>query len=219
MIDDNWELIEGEAAHAIEVLNYSNQVNVIEALIHLLMFHHTGEDGGCTHSPSERVLCEFHRTGTLFLLHRPGEFREEEVVVSTQDGTVVHRPPPIEEMQGHLDRFFAELISTWSARPPQEIAAFALWMVNWVHPFKNGNGRTARAFCYACLSLKLGFVLPGAPTVIDQIMDQRQEYQDALKAADNQFEAEGVPDLDPMMRFLDRLLATQLNSIARVRAS
>jgi Fic family protein len=213
MIDDNWELIEGEPAHAIEVLNYSNQTRVIEALIYLFMHHHEGVDGGCTHCPNQTVLREFHRTGTLFLLHRPGEFREEEVVVSRTDGTVVHRPPTVDKMEGHLDRFFAELTSTWQARSAQEIAAFALWMVNWVHPFKNGNGRTARAFSYACLSLKLGFVLPGAPTVIDQIMEQRGEYQDALKIADKKFESDGSPDLEPMIRFIDWLLARQLSSI------
>ena len=43
MIDDNWEMIDGDAAHDIEVLNYSNQVNVIEALVHLLMHHHMGD--------------------------------------------------------------------------------------------------------------------------------------------------------------------------------
>lgn len=213
MIDDNWELIEGEAAHEIEVLNYSNQVNVIDALIHLLMYHHRGDDGSCTHSPNEKVLREFHRTATLFLLNHPGDFRTEEVVVSKSNGEIVHTPPSIEEMGIHLDKFFVELTKSWSELSAQELGAFALWMVNWVHPFKNGNGRTARAFCYACLSLKLGFVLPGTPTVIDQIMDERQEYQDALKVADLAYENGGKPDLKRMTTFIDTLLARQISSI------
>lgn len=212
MKDDNWELISGEAAHAIEVLNYSNQVNVIEAMIHLFMHHWTGEDGACRTSPSVEILKEFHRTATLFLLNNPGAFREGEVVVAAGD-KVVHIPPPHKEVEGFLERFFVRLNSDWSAKSPQEIAAFCLWMVNWVHPFQNGNGRTARAFSYACLSLKLGFVLPGSPTVIDQIMDDRDEYQRTLKIADLAFEATGAPDLDPMMQFIDLLLARQLASI------
>lgn len=213
MIDDNWELISGEAAHEIEVLNYSNQVNVIDALVHLLMHHHQGEDGSCTHSPNEKVLREFHRTATLFLLENPGSFRDTEVVVKRSDGTVVHTPPTVEHMQGHLDQFFAALVQNWTARSAQEIGAYCLWMINWVHPFKNGNGRTARAFSYACLSLKLGFVLPGSPTVIDLIMRQRDEYQAALKQADIAFETNGEPDLVAMIEFIDRLLAQQLSSI------
>ncbi len=212
MIDDNWELIEGEAAHEIEVLNYSNQVNVIEALVHLLMYQHTGEDGTCKHSPSQMVLREFHRTATLFLLHRPGDFREEEVVVKSSSGVIIHSPPSFEQVPQHIDKFFSDLMSMWSGLPAQQIGAFSLWAINWIHPFKNGNGRTARAFCYACLCLKLGFVLPGTKTVIDLIMDQRDDYYAALKVADISYESTGTPDLEPMIAMVDRHLFEQLSS-------
>ena len=215
MIDDNWELINGEAAHEIEVLNYSNQVNVIDALVHLLMHHHRGDDGSCTNAPNVNVLREFHRTATLFLLNNPGSFREEPVSVMTANGDVVHQPPAVEEMEEHLNGFFARLESDWSERSPQEIGAYCLWMINWVHPFKNGNGRTARAFSYACLSLKLGFVLPGSPTVIVLIMRNRPQYQAALKQADIGFERNAQPDLEPMIEFIDQLLAQQLTSIQK----
>lgn len=213
MKDDNWELIDGLAAHEIEVLNYSNQVNVIEALVHLLMHHHTASDGSCSHSPNRNVLHEFHRTATLFLLHLPGQFRDIEVVVKEADGTVVHTPPPHEEVEQHIEAFFTALAAMWLNASAQEIGAYCLWMINWVHPFKNGNGRTARAFCYACLCLKLGFVLPGRKTVIDLIMDQRGEYYAALRVADNAFRADGEPDLGPIVAFVDRLLFEQLSSI------
>jgi Fic family protein len=213
MIDDNWDLVTGNAAHEIEVLNYSNQVNVIEALVHLLMHHHTAHDGTCSHFPTERTLKEFHRTATLFLLEKPGEFRESEVVVRKGDGTVVHTPPPFSEMQPFIDTFFAELAQRWETGGPAEMGAFGLWMINWIHPFKNGNGRTARAFCYACICLKYGFIVPGSPTVIDLIMQNREEYQDALKAADITFEKGEEPDLAMMIDFVDRLIAEQITTI------
>jgi Fic family protein len=213
MIDDNWDLVTGNAAHEIEVLNYSNQVNVIEALVHLLMHHHTAPDGSCSHFPSEQTLKEFHRTATLFLLEKPGEFREEEVVVRKGDGTVVHTPPTVPLMQGQVDKFFSGLAEQWPANLPAEIGAYALWMINWIHPFKNGNGRTARAFCYACICLKYGFTLPGSPTVIDLVMQNRGEYQDALKIADCAFESGADPDLSAMVDFVDRLIAQQLGTI------
>ena len=211
MIDDNWELINGEAAHEIEVLNYANQVNVIDALVHLYMFHYTGADGGCTHVPPLSVLQEFHRTATLFLLNAPGAFRDNEVVVHRRDGAIYH-PPAAANVGGHLATFFAQLLAEWPNNSAQEAGAFCLWMINWVHPFKNGNGRSARAFCYACVSLKLGFVLPGKKTLIDLIMDNRDEYEDALKTADDAFGVSGTADLGPMVAFVDRLLAEQLQS-------
>lgn len=215
MFDSNWELIDGEAAHTIEVLNYSNTVNVIEGLVHLLMHQHRGLDGTCSHSPNENVLREFHRTATLFLLEHPGAYRDCPVVVRTGD-KIVHTPPPAEEVVAHIETFFGEILSRWADHQPQEIGAYTLWMINWIHPFKNGNGRTARAFCYACMSLKLGFVLPGRPTIIDLIMQDPDEYYAALGVADQSFKEVGEPDLTPMIDLVDRLLADQLSSIPNV---
>lgn len=212
MQDDNWEMISGEAAHEIEILNYSNQVNVIAALVHLLMFHHRGDDGTCLGYPNVNVLHEFHRTATLFLLHEPGQFRDCPVVVRKGD-EVIHNPPPANEVAAHIERFIERLAVEWTLKPAEDIGAYCLWMINWIHPFKNGNGRTARAFCYACLCLKLGFILPGDKTVIDLIMEQREDYYAALKVADRAFEINGEPDLEPMIEFVDRLLYDQLTSI------
>lgn len=212
MIEDNWDLITGDPAHAIEVLNYSNQVNVIEALVLFMMHHHANGDGTCANPPLPGTLNEFHRTATLLLLNKPGHFREEEVVVSTPDGIVVHQPPEASAVNGHLEQFFNGLAERWPTGSAQELAGYSLWMINWIHPFKNGNGRTARAFSYAVLSLKLGFILPGEKTVIDLIMDNREDYQNALKVADNAFEANGEPDLAPVTEFIDQLLAQQFST-------
>lgn len=213
MIDDNWDLINGEAAHAIEVLNYSNQVNVIEALVHLLIHQFGVTEAGCEGAPNLNTLKEFHRTATLFLLLEPGEFRNIEVFVKKADGTVIHTPPPPGEVAKHMEYFAAEILKRWPIYSAIEMGAYTLWLVNWVHPFKNGNGRTARAYSYACISLKLGFVLPGEPTVIDLIMQNREEYQDALKVADLGFEATGDPDLSAMNGFIERLLVQQLSAV------
>lgn len=42
MFDTNWELITGDTAHDIEVLNLANQANVIEALVRFFL-HHRGQ--------------------------------------------------------------------------------------------------------------------------------------------------------------------------------
>jgi Fic family protein len=213
MLDSNWDLIDGEVAHEIEVLNYSNQVNVIEALVRFLMHHHPGGEKGCAAAPHINVVREFHRTATLFLLEKPGDFREEEVLVKSSSGVIVHEPPTHTEVQLLMEMFFADITRRWSETDAIEMASYALWLINWVHPFKNGNGRTARAFCYACLSLKLGFVLPGSPTVIDLIMQNRRDYQLALKSADIGYGANGQPDLTAMQNFVGRLLVEQLSTV------
>ena len=207
MLDDNWELINGDDAHRIEALNAANTVNVIEALITFLV-HHRSKD-----FLRKNVLCELHRTGTLFLLREPGHFRQIEVHVTDPSGATVHQPPPHASVAGHMEDFFSTLAVLWSTSDALDVASYALWRINWIHPFVNGNGRTARAFAYACLSAHLGVLLPGKITIIDQIMETRGEYQKALKAADDCDSAGKEPDLRMMKAYLNLLLQNQINSI------
>jgi Fic family protein len=219
MKDDNWELITGDDAHEIEVLNYSSQVNTIEALVRFIIHHAGADENGCGNHPNEMSFRELHRTGTLFLLRAPGEYRKEGVVIATADDTIIHRPPEHETVPSHMATVFDELGSMWVSASAVEIGAFLLWRINWVHPFKNGNGRTARAFCYACVCLKFGFVLPGTATLIELVMQNRAEYQHVLKLADTSYETTGAVDLTAMNSFVERLLREQFSSIPIAPAS
>ena len=212
MLDNNWDLINGPIAHEIEVLNYSSQVNFIEALVKFAVFHLRQNSLPQTTHPSEAELRELHRTGTLLLLRQPGVYRTEDVSI-TKGSEVVHQPPSFVDVQHLMDEFRQDLASRWGTSTPVEIASFCLWRVNWIHPFKNGNGRTARAFSYACLCLKYGFFLPGKQTVIDLIMENRPDYYEALKQADNEYTLKGAFDLTEMNEFIEKLLAQQLSSI------
>ncbi|WP_271571569.1 Fic family protein [Bradyrhizobium sp. CCBAU 11386] len=71
------------------------------------------------------------------------------------------------------------------------LAAYVLWRLNWIHPFADGNGRTARAVSYVVMSIKLDSLLPGAPTIPEQIAGNKKPYYDALEAADQRL-TEGV---------------------------
>jgi Fic family protein len=67
---------------------------------------------------------------------------------------------------------------------PIHLAAYLMWRLNWIHPFADGNGRTSRIISYVVLSIRAGAILPGTPTIPDQIVDNRKPYFDALDAAD-----------------------------------
>ncbi|MGX9427630.1 MULTISPECIES: filamentation induced by cAMP protein fic [Bradyrhizobium] len=75
--------------------------------------------------------------------------------------------------------------------------------------FADGNGRTSRIVSYAVLSVRAGSILPGTPTIPDQIVDNRKPYFDALDAADVAFR-EGRIDVSKMEDLLAALLAYQL---------
>lgn len=182
MNDENWDLIKGPSARRTEWRNALNTLDVIDALSARLIASRA-ENAPLPPMPDETVLKTLHRASTLSLLAHPGEYRDCPVEIAGH-GIVVYEPPPHSAVAALMTAFFAELQSIWSGGDALDAAAFALWRLNWIHPFRNGNGRTARSFAYCCLCVRLGAVLPGVPTVIDQIMMTREDYEAAIRAAD-----------------------------------
>jgi Fic family protein len=81
--------------------------------------------------------------------------------------------------------------------------------MNWIHPFIEGNGRTARAASYYLLCVRHGALLGGSKIVPERIKENRQGYEDALMAADSAWEA-GHLDFSAMEAYLAGLLQAQL---------
>ena len=71
-----------------------------------------------------------------------GRFREEPIYVGD------HKPPHFKDVSGWMDRFVSTIQENWYVWTETELAAYGLWRLNWIHPFIEGNGRTARATCY-----------------------------------------------------------------------
>ncbi len=98
----------------------------------------------------------------------------------------------------------------WTTMTPVHLAAYAMWRLNWIHPFFGGNGRTARAFSYLVLCIGLQFAPPATQKNIPQLIEENREpYNVALREADRAWAA-GRLDLSAMERLLSDLLATQL---------
>jgi Fic family protein len=91
------------------------------------------------------------------------------------------------------------------------LASYGLWRLNWVHPFIEGNGRTARAVCYYLLCARSGMLLPGNKIVPERIRENRAPYYTALQAADRAWN-DGHYDLSVMEAYLAGLLQAQLQN-------
>jgi Fic family protein len=96
-------------------------------------------------------------------------------------------------------------------RSALERAAYALWRLNWIHPFAGGNGRTSRAVAYLILCAEDGAMMPGKPTMPSLIHQNRREYITALRACDAA-ELSGEPDFTVMVDHLREMLMRQLAS-------
>ncbi len=78
-----------------------------------------------------------------------------------------------------------------------------------VHPFIEGNGRTARAACYYLICMKQGKILGGKKTVPELIRENRGPYIAGLRAADEAYE-KGQYDVTDLAKYLEDLLKKQV---------
>ncbi len=132
-----------------------------------------------------------------------GRFREEPIYLEH------HIPPHFRDVPELMDRFLSTIHENWFLWTPTQLAAYGLWRLNWIHPFIEGNGRTARAICYYILCARIGNLLPGRKIVPERIRDDRKPYYKALKECDIAWEA-GQLDLSLMEDYLAGLLQAQL---------
>ena len=107
-----------------------------------------------------------------------GDFRPCAVTVGS------HTPPPFYLVQAQMDDFVNTVNRFWDATDPIVLAGYVLWRLNHIHPFINGNGRTARVACYFVLCLKLEKLLPGTKIIPELLNQNHAEYELALQQAD-----------------------------------
>ncbi|MGH3196933.1 MAG: Fic family protein [Streptosporangiaceae bacterium] len=115
-----------------------------------------GEHRNETLTPA--LICELHRIVTEGTMEDPaseGRFQlagENRVVVEdNSDGSVLHEPPPAEELPERLQRLcdFANGTASGDAYVPPVIRSIVIhFMLAYDHPFADGNGRTARVLFY-----------------------------------------------------------------------
>jgi Fic family protein len=123
-----------------------------------------------------------------------------------------HKPPGAHMVPEEVEHMCDYINDNWGESSPVHLAAYALWKLNWIHPFTDGNGRTARAISYLLLCLRLGYNLPGTNTIPEQISNDKRPYYKALEAADESWVGNKI-DLSKLEELLSALLANQLVSV------
>ncbi|MES2386388.1 MAG: Fic family protein [Bacteroidota bacterium] len=143
---------------------------------------HIAENRSQNLSPEN--LLHIHRlisSGTLENEADEGKFREADdvYVINYQNSEIVHTPPPASEIPGlvaELCHFFNN-DSTPFIHPI--IKAITIhFLIGWIHPFVDGNGRTARALFYWYM-LKKGYWLTEYISVSRIIQGTKVQYEKA----------------------------------------
>ena len=109
-----------------------------------------------------------------------GEYRKIPVSVNGNDF-----PPRFEQVPALMDELVSDVNDNWNNVEVVGLASFVMWKINQIHPFVNGNGRTARALCYYILCTKIGIRQLGNlyfPELVKK--NFRDQYVLALKESD-----------------------------------
>ncbi len=112
-----------------------------------------------------------------------------------------------------MDDFVNFVNLKWETTEPVPLASYVLWRLTHIHPFINGNGRTARAACYFVLCAKAGGLLGGEAILPELLRQNRQRYVEALKAVDSTYtDPVDEVDLSPVVNLVNELLEQQLQA-------
>ncbi|MBT7363020.1 MAG: Fic family protein, partial [Rhodospirillaceae bacterium] len=198
LISDPTAQAEQEAANALR--QYDEGVETIKAFL----------DNERPFKLRLSLILSLHRVALEGLSSFAGNFRPSSVEIEQSN----HTPPDAHLVPELMEEMCDYINENWDQKTAIHLAAYAMWRLNWIHPFADGNGRTSRIISYVVLCLSLGETLPGNHTIPEQITENRQPYFDALDAADAAYAA-GEIDLSKMENLLENMLGAQLYSLVR----
>lgn len=196
-------------------------LNNFRAMTRLLELVQEGVDLTLDH------LLELHRVLGEDALDRPGmegtlRGPEHQVTVSDLVGNVWHVPPPAEGLRARLTHLLAFVNGADDAgwlHPVLRAILSHFWLA-YEHPFRDGNGRMARALFYWCM-LKSGYEFAEFLSISGPIDRSPKKYYMAFAHV----ESDGLDltyfvlhQLDVMQQALDELLVHLRSRAERTRA-
>lgn len=139
--------------------------------------------------------------------------RGPSLIINSQTRDVRYRPPPPEWVPGLMENFVKD-IQEWMREgtyPGPVIAALAHFGLISIHPFEDGNGRTARLLADMIL-LQTGWSNEGMVSVSEAIFQRQQDYYDTLHSTQGEnFQSE--VNATPFVKFHTDVLSMAAASL------
>ena len=189
----------------LEKLNLDRQLSFLQSLVTTA----TNLDRKFLSQTIIKAL-NFHAIACLHV--NAGEYRPCPVYVGT--GENQYTPPEHYQVEALMDDFVNLVNVSWNNADPILLSSFVLWKLNYIHPFINGNGRTARACCYFVLCMKVDGLLSGNIYLPQLLKQEGVQCIEALKYADVKYEqGESYKEiLEPLSELVQSQLIIQLAS-------
>jgi Fic family protein len=189
---------EADLDDKLELLNYRNAFDLVAG--------HLGSGAPIT----EDLVRDIHRrlvVGVRGNRALPGEYRTIQCyVVNTRTGQITYTPPPPHEVPSLMEELVAWL-NAEAEITPVLVAGIAQFQLVDIHPFCDGNGRTARLLSTLCLYLT-GYDLRKLFTLSEYYDRDRPAYYAAIQSV-----RQNDHDLTAWLEYFVEGLATQLREV------
>ncbi|PIS14956.1 hypothetical protein COT63_02465 [Candidatus Shapirobacteria bacterium CG09_land_8_20_14_0_10_38_17] len=192
-----------------EVINYRRVVDFIDQLGKKL------KDNRSRSWYREEDLKQIHYlvTDRILSAERCGRYRKTQVVVRSPSGEVVFKAPPSIEVPYLIKSFFSFLNSKKGRSiHPVLRAGIAHYALVAIHPFVEGNGRTARAFANLVLFAE-GYDIRRLFSLEEYFDKNLNDYYLSLKQTSDQVSDLDSRDLTSWLEFFSYALAIELSQV------
>lgn len=167
----------------------------------------------------ERLIREIHRRvlDDIDPMLRPGEYRRGENRVADAEGRLIFSTPISGDVPALMHAFGTWLRGGGDRQPAPVLAALAHLELVAIHPFYDGNGRTARALARYLL-VRGGYALNGIVS-LDAYLDlQRRTYFAAIRRAVGRTYRAGYDATPFVGYFIGAIAASAERVLAQVKA-
>lgn len=197
------EEVFGRERDVQEVINYRNVVKLLEEM--------SREE---TYNLEQLKRIQKETVYRLIADEARGVVRTTQVIVKEEGtGRIILTPPTFVEVPYLLDDFFAWLNSPEGKDThPVVKAGITHYVLVAVHPFIEGNGRSARAFA-SLVMLKEGYDVKKFFAIEEHLDKDVGRYYEALGLVDRQAKDVFARDLTPWLEYFSEVVAVELNKI------
>ncbi len=134
-----------------------------------------------------QLIIELHKTMTANTSaeYCIGNFRDKQIYVQDfVDGEIAHTPPPAKSVKKYMEDLCEFVNSDKPFIHPILKASIIHFLIGYIHPFMDGNGRTARALFYWYL-VKKEYSLIKNISISRAILNSRIQYDKAFLKTEN----------------------------------
>jgi Fic family protein len=147
---------------------------------------------------------------------RPTPYRDGQNVIRDSAGGIVYLPPEAKDVPGLMSELVAWVRRAEKSQPIRAVAGIAHYTFVTIHPYYDGNGRTARALATWIL-YRGGYDLGRFYALEEFYAQDLQGYYDALVThpAHNYYDGRNTADITSWLEYFVKGMATVFEAVPR----